>query len=332
MTGLTASLAAGFARSTLSHVGRQFPYKPDIVIGDPADLRLPIEWHPVFHGSYDWHSCVHGWWQLLKIARLHPTLDESAAIRERADSMLTPDRLAGELAFVERPLSSGFERPYGWAWLIALHREAERHPAPWAAAIEPLALAFASRFRAFLPRLTYPLRAGVHSNIAFALSLVWEWAGDRDPDLQEMIRECALGWFVLDRNCQAWEPSGDEFLSPALCEANLMSLVLERSAFPDWFDAFLPMTTEGQPCTLFEPASVSDRSDGKIAHLDGLNLSRAWCWRRIAEALGPAHPATAQLLDTAQRHQDAALPWLDADYMGEHWLATFALLALDGEV
>ena len=326
---LTPDHAARFATATLSHLGREYPYKMDHVLAGPEDARPPRDFHPIFHGSFDWHSCVHGWWQILRLARLFPGLPIAADIRARADAMLVPDKVAGELAYLARATATGFERPYGWAWLLALHAEAERHDAPWAAALAPLALAFAQRFHAFLPKLTYPLRVGTHFNISFALLLAHHWAEARDADLVALIDTRARDWFGGDRDCQAWEPGGDEFLSSALSEAHMMSVVLGDD-FAAWFDAFLPRAAGQQPATLFTPATVSDRCDGKIAHLDGLNLSRAWCWRAIASALGPAHPVSPAAEAAARRHLDAALPHVTGDYMGEHWLASFALLALDG--
>lgn len=329
MSALTPERAAQFMRLTLSHLGRRYPYKLDLVLNGPEDAIEPHLLHPIFHGSFDWHSCVHGWWQVLRLARFYPVLSEAAEVRARAAAMLVPDKVAGELAFLERPNSAGFERPYGWAWLLALHGEAVRHDAPWGAALEPLARAFAARFKLYLPKLTYPIRVGTHFNTAFALALAQDWAGNHDPELLLLIEARARDWFASDRNCQAWEPGGDEFLSSALCEAVLMSHILGREDFAVWFDAFLPEAASARPATLFEPAFVSDRSDGKIAHLDGLNLSRAWCWRRIAARLAP-DPRSAGFEATAQRHLDAALPHLADDYAGEHWLASFALLALAG--
>ena len=329
MTNLTPDHATRFATATLGHLGREYPYKMDLVLSVPEDAKPPREHHPIFHGSFDWHSCVHGWWQILRLARRFPHLAIAADIRARADAMLVPAKVAGELAFLARPYADGFERPYGWAWLLALHAEADRYDAPWAAALEPLAAAFAARFHAFLPKLTYPLRVGTHFNIAFALLLARHWAGPRDPALVALIDARARDWFDADRDCQAWEPGGDEFLSSALTEAHLMAVVLGDD-FTDWFDAFLPRAARQEPATLFVPATVSDRSDGKIAHLDGLNLSRAWSWRAIAAALGTAHPVTPVAGVAAKRHLDAALAHVTGDYMGEHWLASFALLALDG--
>jgi len=177
--------------------------------------------------------------------------------------------------------------------------------------------------------LTYPLRVGTHFNISFALLLARHWAASRDPALVALIDASARRWFAEDRGCQAWEPGGDEFLSSALTEAHLMAAVLGED-FTGWFDAFLPRAAQQQPATLYTPATVSDRSDGKIAHLDGLNLSRAWSWRAIAATLGPDHPVVPVAEAAAQRHLLAALPHVTGDYMGEHWLASFALLALDG--
>lgn len=327
---LTEVLAQQFARLTLGHLRREYPYKLDHVMAGAEDARTPIALHPVFHGSFDWHSCVHGWWQVLRLRRRFPAMAEAAAIASAANAMLVPEKIAGELAYLSRPGSAGFERPYGWAWLLALHEEAARHvDAGWGAALEPLARAFAARFHAFLPKLTYAIRHGIHGNTAFALILAHRWAETHDPALATLIAARAMNWYGDDRGCQAWEPSGDEFLSPALTEALLMARLMEGDAFAPWFDAFLPDAAAGAPRTLFVPATVSDRSDGKIAHLDGLNLSRAWCWRGLAARLGAAHPIHARATEIATLHLEAALPHLADDYMGEHWLATFALLALD---
>ncbi|MDH7975605.1 DUF2891 domain-containing protein [Sphingomonas sp. AR_OL41] len=328
MTRLDKATATRFATLTLSLIGQEYPHKLDHVLNGDEDAAPPRVLHPIFHGSFDWHSCVHGWWQLLTLLRLHPASPIAAEIRAEADRMLVPDKVAGELAYLARPGTAGFVRPYGWAWLLALHGEAARHDAPWGAALEPLARAFAARFGDFLPKLTYPMRVGTHFNIAFAMVLAHDWAREHDADLTTLIAARARAWFGTDRGCQAWEPGGDEFLSPALTEALLMSRLFERGAFAAWFDAFLPDLANGQPETLFVPATVSDRSDGKIAHLDGLNLSRAWCWRGIARALGDDHPISPRAERAAAEHIAASLPHIADDYMGTHWLATYALLAL----
>ena len=325
MTILGADLASHMVRIALGHVTKEYPHKLDHVLVSDADALTPRVLHPVFFGSFDWHSCVHGWWTLLTLRRMFPNCEEADAIGDLADASFTADKLRVELAYLERPQSRGFERPYGWAWLLQLHLEASRRPERWASNLEALARAFAERSRAYLEVLTYPIRVGTHFNTAFALILSLEWAEQFDPALARIIRDRARHWFAADRDCQAWEPGGDEFLSPALSEV----LCRARSApesFPNWFRQFLPRIGSREPATLFEPAIVSDRSDGKIAHLDGLNLSRAWCWRSIAPLLPSAESEIAR--SAADVHLAAALPHISGDYMGEHWLASFALLAM----
>jgi len=326
---LTPEIAALYARTALGHVTREYPHKLDHMMGGPGDVKGPRALHPIFFGSFDWHSCVHGWWTLFTVLRLHPDLGEAAEIRALADDLFTPDNVAVETAYLARPESRGFERPYGWAWLLMLAAELERHNDGRADTLRPLTLAFARRFRDFLPLADYPVRVGTHYNTAFALSLALDYAeGAGDDNLAVLCRERALRWHSADRDCPAWEPSQDEFLSPALMEAALMRRVLAPDAFAKWFGAFLPRLEQSEPATLFQPASVSDRTDGKIAHLDGLNLSRAWCWREIAAALDAGDPRRGIALEAARGHLDAALPQVTGDYMGEHWLASFALLAL----
>ncbi|HEX8233017.1 MAG TPA: DUF2891 domain-containing protein [Caulobacteraceae bacterium] len=330
MTGLTAELAERFSRIALSHVEREFPHKLDHVLDGPEDARTPSELHPIFHGSFDWHSCVHGYWLMATCLRLFPEHQAAGQTRALFQRKLTPARVEGELAYLDRPASRGFERPYGWAWLLMLQAELYRHKHhPWAQALQPLTTALSRRFRNHLPLLTYPIRSGAHSNTAFALALAQEYAfACGDAALAQLTCERARGYFLDDRDCQAWEPGGDEFLSPALIEAECLRRMLPPDEFRAWLAAFLPRLGEREPRTLFEPAFVSDRSDGKIAHLDGLNLSRAWCWRGIAAAHEPDDPVRALALEAAERHLEAAMPHLAGDYMGEHWLATFALLAI----
>ena len=316
---LTPEIAGRFADIAMGHLTREYPHKLDHVMDGPEDVLGPRALHPIFFGSFDWHSCVHGYWLLLRIRRMFPDLAVTRRIDALVEEMLTEENIAGELAYLDRAYSGGFERPYGWAWLLALHREAP--------ALEPLARAFAEKFATYLPRLTYPIRVGTHFNTAFALILALDWAEANDEKLAALIRQRAEYYYLGDRNCQAWEPGGDEFLSPSLVEALLMRRVLDPARFAAWLEDFLPEIEAGEPATLFAPAFVSDRSDGKIAHLDGLNLSRAWCWRGISDALEPALATLA--LDTASLHLEASLPHVAGEYMGEHWLATFALLALE---
>lgn len=323
---LDAQTASRFAAIALGHVAKEYPHKLDHVLESDADALPPRVLHPVFFGSFDWHSCVHGWWTLLTLRRLFPDVAEAGRVADLADASFTADKIAAERAYLERPTSRGFERPYGWGWLLYLHLEATRHPdRAWAAELEPLARDFAARFHDYLAILTYPIRVGTHFNTSFALVLALEWAERFDPALAAAIRDRTLRWFGADRDCQAWEPGGDEFLSPALMVALCMARA-HGELFPRWFAGFLPRLTSREPATLFAPAIVSDRSDGKIAHLDGLNLSRAWCWRNLA----PLSPAEVREIafGAADDHLQAALPHVAGDYMGEHWLASFALLAL----
>jgi len=324
---LNQELAERFAAIALGHVTREYPHKLDHVIGGPKDLLSPRALHPIFYGSFDWHSCVHGWWTLLTLRRLAPENRHAKAIADLADLSFTSGKVEAELAYLDRPLSAGFERPYGWGWLLYLHLEATRHGDHlWGQELEPLARAFAERTHLYLAKLTYPIRVGTHFNTAFAWILALEWADQFDPALAKAIRLWTAEKFTADRDCQAWEPGGDEFLSTALTEALLMRRCLAEADFTAWFAAFLPRIATSEPATLFTPATVSDRSDGKIAHLDGLNLSRAWCWRSIAPALPLTERAIART--AADDHLAAAMPHLSGDYMGEHWLASFALLAL----
>jgi hypothetical protein len=325
------NLASKFATLALAHVRREYPNKLDHVLNGPEDMRAPGELHPVFFGSFDWHSNVHGYWLLATLYRTAPVLAERRRIATLFDEQLTAEKIGAEAAYLSQPNRRGFERPYGWAWLLMLDAELRRHRSAegerWSATLLPLSAAFAGRFRDFLPKATYPIRVGTHFNTAFALALTHEYASmSGDDALRSLVRATAVAWYGDDSDCQAWEPGGDDFLSSALIEAECMRRVLEPDAWSRWFDRFLPRIAARQPAALFEPASVSDRSDGKIAHLDGLNLSRAWCWRSLATQLDDARRAIA--LETADEHLQASLPHVAGDYAGEHWLATYALLAL----
>ena len=331
---LTPEIASRFARLALSHVTREYPNKLDHVLNGPEDVRSPRELHPVFYGSFDWHSCVHGYWLMARIYREYPSLHERDEIRALFDRQLTPDAIGAELAYLRQPSRGTFERPYGWAWLLMLAAELSRHDSEegrtWTAAIAPLARAFSERFVAFLPKATYAIRVGTHFNSAFASALALDYARALGDDaLERAIGERCRAWFSADVDCQAWEPGGDDFLSSALMEAECMRLVLVPAEFTQWFERFLPRVAVHQPASLFTPARVSDRSDGKIGHLDGLNLTRAWCWRSIAGVAWDAgDPRFAIAHAAAEEHLAASLPHVAGDYMGEHWLATFALLAL----
>lgn len=333
---LDPALASKLASLALAHVQREYPNKLDHVLNGPEDLRGPRELHPVFYGSFDWHSNVHGYWLLATVYRLVPDSEHHGRIRDLLDQQLIESKVAVELAYLRQPSRGTFERPYGWAWLLMLAAElagqTTQEGRRWSAALAPLGQAFAQRFREFLPKAAYPIRVGTHFNTAFALSLASEYASIVGDDaLAGTVRDKALAWYGGDVDCQAWEPGGDDFLSSALIEAECMRRVLEQRDWTEWIGRFLPRIVDGEPRTLFRPVDVSDRSDAKIAHLDGLNLSRAWCWRSIASSWDATDPRRRLALETAEQHLAASLPHVAGDYAGEHWLATYALLAVLAE-
>ncbi len=324
-TERAGGLASGFARLALANVDREYPAKLDHVMTGADDVRSPRALHPAFYGSFDWHSCVHMHRTLARLRRVFPALPERDAIEALFDRRLTAERIAAECAYFARPASSAFERTYGWAWLLELARELRGER--WSPVIAPLARAIAARYADYLPRQRYPLRQGLHPNSAFGLALALDYAqAERDSALHAACRTAAMRWFAQDRDAPiAWEPSGIDFLSPALMEADLMRRVLGAEAFAAWLGAFLP-----GGCQL-APVEVDDRSDGYIAHLDGLNLSRAWNMRGIARALPAGDPRIAPLRANATRHLEAGMHGLaSGEYAGEHWLASFATLAIFG--
>jgi len=329
---LTQEVGAAFAEIALGHVAREYPNKPVNVLVGPQDARVPSDLHPVFYGSYDWHSCVHGYWLLARLLRLFPDAPQATAIRALFNQQIVPEKVAGECTYLAAPTSRGFERPYGWAWLLKLANELSRLPdQSWSATLLPLAEIFAQRFRDFLPIAPYPVRVGTHFNTAFGLRMAADYAeGTEDAALTALLISTAERWYGGDVDCPAWgEPGGDDFHSSALIEAECMRRLLPAERFLPWFNRFLPRLDTRQPATLFRPAEATDRSDGKIAHLDGLNLSRAWCFRALAAALPETDARRSIMREAAAAHLAISMPHVTGDYMGEHWLATFALLAIE---
>lgn len=331
----TMSQASHFAQLALKGIGREFPHKLDHVMQDAAGVKGPRELHPAFYGCFDWHSSVHGHWMLVRLLKQFPGIPEAAAIRTALGGNLTAAHLAVETAYLKQPGTAGFERTYGWAWLLKLAEELHGWDDPdgkaWAANLAPLAGAFAERYLAFLPKQTYPIRTGVHANTAFGLAFALDFArtaGRRD--LEDLITRRARDYFGNDKNYPAsWEPGGEDFLSPALMEADLMRRVLTKPEFQAWWRRFLPEL----PPALLTPAIVADRTDPKIVHLDGLNLSRAACLWSIAGAFPESDPIRKVLAESAQRHADASLPQVaSGDYAGEHWLASFAVWMLSARM
>ncbi len=327
--------AARFAALALKCATAEFPNKQDHIADDADDLARPRDAHPAFYGCFDWHSSVHGHWLMVRALKLYPDLPDAAKLRAVLDVQLSTTAVAGELAYLSRPSRKAFERTYGWAWLLKLDEELRLWDDPdarrWEAALRPLSAEFARRYESFLPKLTYPLRVGTHPNTAFALAFGLDYArAAGDKELEALLLERAKTYFAADKDYPAaWEPGGEDFFSPALIEADLMRRVYAPKEFAKWLDAFLPALGRGGPKSLTTPAVVTDRSDPRIVHLDGLNLSRAWCLRGIAAGLPAGDARVPELEALARRHLDATLPHVASGaYEGEHWLATFALFAL----
>jgi len=333
-----------FVELVLGHLAREYPNKLDHVINDESQLISPRSLHPIFYGSFDWHSSVHGHWLLIRALRTFPALAQAPAIIPLLDERFTPHNVNVEVQYLAQSRRETFERPYGWGWLLKLAAELRQgvtSPLPganpqataafdrWDRSLAPLTEAFVSRYLAWLPKATYPIRVGTHHNTAFSLALALDFAKAADhASLAQAIEHKARAWYMADANYPAWEPDGSDFLSPGLVEAECMRRILSDTEFLPWLNGFFPKLVDRQPATLFTPAFVSDRTDGHITHLDGLNLSRAWCWRSLAKALPTTDARRAHALESFQTHLDAALPHVTGDYVGEHWLATFAMLAM----
>ncbi|MER6145460.1 DUF2891 domain-containing protein [Streptomyces sparsogenes] len=322
----------------VANVTRPYPYAPGHLLRGPEDLVPPRHHHPAFYGSYDWHSSVHMHWLLVRLLRRFPdrvrTVEAGEGVTEVLDRHLTAAHLAAEAGYLRA--NPSFERPYGWAWLLALTAEC-RALGPvgsrWAAALEPAADAVEALLRDWLRRATYPVRHGVHTNSAFALGLILDSAATAGrATLAEPVTAAVLRWFGDDHDAPAhWEPSGQDFLSPALIEAEAVCRVLPQADFAAWLDGFLPGIERGAPTPLLTPPVVSDPADPQIGHLVGLSLSRAAALRRLASALPEGDPRGPVLAAAARDHLAAGLPHVvSGDFTGDHWLATFAALALDG--
>lgn len=330
---LNLSQATALAALPLAGLTREYPNFIMHLLNGPEDVRSPRSLHPVFYGCYDWHSAVHGYWLLARCARLYPDLPLQTQIVDLFASHFHQEAFEQEAAYFIAPNRASYERPYGWAWLLALAQELELWQQPqarqWRQAMQPLVNTIRQRWLAFLPLHSYPIRVGTHFNTAFALKLSLDFARHtQDQELTLAITQAAQRCYLHDVNYPAQiEPNGDDFLSGALCEAVLMSDILPAATFTTWFHAFLPQLSQMQ--NLLQAVEVSDRTDPKICHLDGLNLSRAWCYRQLAARLGDDSPLQPLLLSSAENHLSASLPHVaSGHYSGEHWLATFALLAL----
>jgi hypothetical protein len=327
---LTERGASHFAKLALHCIDQEYPNKLNQVLPDSSLLQPPKALHPAFYGCFDWHSSVHGHWMLVRLLKQFPQMPDAAAIRLKLAANLTPENIQGEIAYLATEGGS-WERMYGWAWLLKLAEELSTWEDPqgieWYAALAPLADAFVEKYKSFLPIQQYPVRTGVHPNTAFGMAFAWDYANTLDlQDFKALLEKRARDYYLSDQHCPAsWEPSGEDFLSACLEEANLMRRCLPKEEFREWWNRFLP---QEQLTALLAPVGVADRSDPKIVHLDGLNLSRAWCFYGLAGSLDD--PALQkQLYDAASLHLQFSLPYVvSPHYEGSHWLASFAVFAL----
>ncbi len=329
---LEAAAADRFAQLALKCVHQEFPNKIAHVLDSDADVQPPRALYPAFHGCYDWHSSVHGHWLLARLARLYPQAPFAAPARAALARNLTAENFAAETAYLKRAGRASFERPYGLAWLLQLAAELRTWDDPearhWSRALEPLEAEAAARIRSWLPHLHYPIRVGEHDQTAFAFGLLWDWADvSGDSHMRELLRDAAHRFYLQDHDCPIrFEPSGHDFLSPCLAEADFMRRVLDHREFSQWLSAALPGIPRKVAASWLPPGVVTNRADPKLAHLDGLNLSRAWMLEGIASALHEKDARVAVLLAAAQEHRDAALPQVTGEhYEGGHWLGTFAV-------
>jgi hypothetical protein len=330
-----AGLAARFARLALDCVHREYPNKIAHVLNSAADAQPPSRLYPVFYGCFDWHSAVHGHWLLVRLLRVVPAEalgpELAGEIVAALNRSFQPEAVAVEVAYLQGENRASFERPYGLAWFLRLTAELREWDDPraraWLQTLMPLETAVVEQIRSWLPKLAYAIRLGTHNQSMFAFGLMLDWArAAGDLETESLIRERSLAFHLDDRNCPiTYEPSGEDFLSPCLMEADLMRRLLPQAAFAEWLSAFLPgIPTDGRPDWL-AVGIVTDPTDGKLVHLDGVNLSRAWNLQNIAAALPVEDPRRAALIAARDVHAEAGIANVSAEhYEGSHWLASFA--------
>ena len=326
---LNDAQAARLIQLPLHCMDTEYPNKLGQVLGDSSDLRSPSDLHPAFYGCFDWHSAVHGHWSLARLINLFPDMEESKQALEALKRHITPNNISAEVLYFDDEHNKNYERTYGWAWLMKLQQELSSSKIQdmqnLAEILQPLTNTITEKIIEYLPKLYYPIRVGTHTNTAFALSLMLDYAIWADmEELAMVIEQRSRDYYLNDVDCpMGWEPSGSDFLSPCFEEANLMSKVLQEKEYAKWLKRFLPGLEK--PNYVLEPGIVTDRKDGQLVHLDGLNFSRAWCFYGIMNQLsGYEH-----LEKLAKAHIQHSLPELVGDsYEGGHWLASFALLAL----
>jgi hypothetical protein len=334
---LDGATAERFAALALACVDREFPNKPEQVLDGAADVRAPREFHPAFYGCYDWHSSVHGHWLLVRLLRTHPDLPSAPRVREILDAHFTAPAMAEESRYLDQKSNRTFERPYGWAWVLRVAADLaadsagpDSPAASWRRSLAPLEDGVVARYQAYLPKLTHPVRTGIHPNTAFALAQALDYArATGRKDFERVLLARSHFYFGEDRACPlAYEPSGEDFFSPCLAEADLMRRVLPQREYGRWLRRFLPQLS-GRKAFHLTPAVVTDPTDPRLVHLDGLNLSRAWMLRGIAQALPSSDARRAKLLKASEAHAAAGLARVSSgSYEGEHWLASFAVYLL----
>ncbi|MEO5941903.1 MAG: DUF2891 domain-containing protein [Ferruginibacter sp.] len=328
---LTKTGATFFAKLPLRCAEKEWPYKTGVTFTDSTLVTSPKNYHPAFFGCFDWHSSVHGHWMLARLLKKFPDMEDAATIRALFNKHFTVANIQQEMKIFDTNDNRIFERTYGWAWLLQLEDELrtwnDADAKKWAEALQPLATKLSKLTIEYLGKIVYPIRIGEHSNLAFGLSMMHDYAlHQNDTALNNAINKAAMHFYFSDKNCPfSWEPGGNDFLSPCLEEADLMRKVLSAEKFTKWLRTFMPQLFDAK--FTIEPGKVNDRSDGKLIHLDGLNLSRAWCLKGIAAATNNKH-----IMQLANQHLDAALPQVaSGSYAGEHWLASFVVYALTEE-
>jgi hypothetical protein len=329
VVALTPEQASHLAKLPLACMQTVYPNKLGQTLGSEADMGEPQFLHPAFYGCFDWHSAVHAHWSLVKLLKLFPELEEASEIRKKLEENINAANILGEVEYFKRNNETSYERTYGWAWLLKLAEELHTWDEPLARELEqnlkPLCELIVERYLSFLPKLVYPIRVGEHTNTAFGLAFAWDYASTlKEESLLALIESRAREFYLGDVACpMTWEPSGYDFLSPCLEEIDLMRRVLDEDEFQSWMSDFAPQLLQQEYA--LEVGRVSDRSDGKLVHLDGLNFSRAW----VLYGMAYQYPAYSHLLQIADAHMAHSLPNLVGDsYEGGHWLGTFALYAM----
>jgi len=330
--GSDAAFIERFARLSMECIHKEYPSQITHVMSGDGDVRPPRELTPVFYGCYDWHSAVHGHWLLARLARLHPEAPFAPEALEALGRSFTPARIEGEIRYLQGEGRTAFERPYGLAWLLQLGAELREWDDPrarsWSEALRPLEAAARERLAGWPPKLSYPIRSGEHFQTAFAFGLILDWARTaRDRTFEDLIVARIRALYLGDRDCpMAYEPGGQDFLSPCLAEADLLRRILPPEEYAAWLTSFLPAIPRSAGTAWLVPAVVTDPGDPKLAHLDGLNLSRAWMLEGMAAGLPPGDSRIAAIRAAAAEHSRKGLAAVTGDhYEGGHWLGSFAV-------